>query len=274
MSEGPVSRSLASSRQLSHRGVSALERGDVATAERLLAQAVQACPVDAEARHHYAEALWQRHEPLRAVEQLDTALKITPEDIDLRIRAGQMRLEIGDLAGARREALEALDLKPKSPEAWLLRGQVEQRAGQLRAALASYQRVLGLESDQREALLALAEIYRQLGQPERALSNLQRLSDTYPPGDEPQSVVYLEGLALAALERRADALERLRVARTRGPESPELLFQLATLQLAEGQTDEARASLTNSLAVDPNHRASRELLGRIDVARSAVTQSR
>ena len=58
--EGPVSRSLADCRRLSQQGVVALDRGQQEKAETLLAKAVAACPVDAEARRRYAEALWRR----------------------------------------------------------------------------------------------------------------------------------------------------------------------------------------------------------------------
>jgi hypothetical protein len=42
--EGPVSRSLTASRQLSLRGVAAMEQGRDAEAQTLLAKAVTACP--------------------------------------------------------------------------------------------------------------------------------------------------------------------------------------------------------------------------------------
>ena len=50
--EGPVSRSLVTCRQLSQRGVSAMERGEYDSAETLLAGAVEACPVDVESRRN------------------------------------------------------------------------------------------------------------------------------------------------------------------------------------------------------------------------------
>ena len=57
--DGPVSQSLATSRQLSHRGVNALEHGDAQGAASFLGEAVKSCPADPQARAHYAEALWQ-----------------------------------------------------------------------------------------------------------------------------------------------------------------------------------------------------------------------
>src|SRR6185436_5930599 len=44
--QGPVSKSVAEARQLSQRGLGAMERGDMGAAEKLLGDAVKACPTD------------------------------------------------------------------------------------------------------------------------------------------------------------------------------------------------------------------------------------
>jgi Flp pilus assembly protein TadD len=264
--EGPVSRSLVTCRQLSQRGVSALERHDSKTAESLLGQAVTACPVDAEARRHYAEALWQNGERAKAVAQLDEALKLAGDDETLRVRVGEMRLTLGDIEAARRHASLAIELNPRSGAAWALRGRVMQQSGQPREALADYHRALGLLPDDRSVLLNLAETYRTLGEPHRALANLQRLSDTYASGEEPPQVLYLEGLALVALGRSADAVVSFTAARDRGPPTPDVLFQLASAQSQAGRDNDARQSVLQALALNPTHPASRELLARLDMA--------
>lgn len=268
--EGPVSRALATSRQLSHRGVNALERGDSQSAEKLLSQAVAACPADPEARRQYAEALWQRHEPLKAVEQLDAALRVAADDDALHIRAGQMRLEMGDQKGAQREATDALDLNPKSAEAWMLRGRVAQTSGQMMQAIADFQRVLGLEPNHRAALLALAEAYQQLNRPERTLANLQQLADTYPPGEEPQQVRHLEGRALLALGRAPEAIETLQMALAQGPPTAELLLHLAEAQYAAGQAEAARRGLLQALQLEPTNTACRTMLVQLEASRTLL----
>lgn len=265
--EGPVSRSLITCRQLSQRGVSALERQDVDTAESLLSQAVTACPVDAEARRHYAEALWQKGDQQKAIGQVDEALRLANDDGALHVRAAQMRLAVGDVEGARREAALAIELDPKSGAAWKLRGDVLRRSGQPRQALADYHRALSYLPENRDVLLALAETYRTLGEPQRALANLQSLADTYPSGEEPQQVFFLQGLALAALGRPGDAAESFVAARQRGQPTPELLYHLAAAEAQAGRENEARQNLQQALAIDPAHGPSRELLGRLEVTR-------
>ena len=67
----------------------------------------------------------------------------------------------------------------------------------------------GFAPDSPDVLLDVAIIYRESGQPERCLTTLHQLHDTYPPGEEPQSVLVLEGLALIDLGRPQQAIESL-----------------------------------------------------------------
>ncbi len=278
--EGPVSRSLATSRKLSHRGLGALERGDTPSAATLLSAAVEACPADAEAHRHYAEALWQLKEPHKALAQMDEALRLTPDDDTLHVRAGQMRLESGDVDGASREASLALDINPKAAQAWALRGQAAHRRGDLRQALNDFHRSLGYTPEDREVLLASAEVYRELNQPQRALLGLQTLADTYGPGEEPQQVLYLEGLALHALGRYDEAVTTFVAARDHGANTAELQWRIALAERAAGHVDRAREALDAALALDAKHPGCRtladELAGDMSVARTVpdMTQRR
>jgi tetratricopeptide (TPR) repeat protein len=265
--EGPVSRQLATSRKLSHRGVGALERGDARSAATLLHAAVESCPADAEAHRHYAEALWQLQEPDKALAQMDAALKLTPDDDALHVRAGQMRLETGDIEGASDEANQALHLNPKAASAWTLRGQVSHRRGDLRQALNDFNRALGYAPEDCDVLLASAEVYRELNQPQRALISLQNLADSYAPGEEPQRLLYLEGLAYHALGRYDEAASTLLAARQRGPNSADLQWRVALSQQAAGRYDLARQSVDEALALDPLHPGSRALADEMSVAR-------
>ncbi len=83
----------------------------------------------------------------------------------------------------------------------MLRGQVAAVAGNPRQALADYHRALGYAPGDRQIELLLAESYRQLNQPERALAALQSLAEGYSPGEQPQQLLYLQGLAQRACGR-------------------------------------------------------------------------
>src|SRR5438477_10976663 len=70
---GPVPTTLLECRQLSSRGVSAMQRHDFAQAETLLAEAVNTYGLDPEAHRQYAAVLWQRGARGKALAELDRA---------------------------------------------------------------------------------------------------------------------------------------------------------------------------------------------------------
>jgi tetratricopeptide (TPR) repeat protein len=254
--------------------MTALDRHDLAQAELLFSRAVEACPVDSEARRQYAEALWQRGNVGEAVAQLDEARRLTGDEPKLLVRAAEMRAAMGQLDESRSLVERAIDLDPRNPAALAIRGRVRRQLGQCREALADYHRALRYAPGDREVLLETAEVYRELGQPQRALTSLQCLADTYPPGEEPQKVLYLMGLAYEASGRYGDAAEVLAAARNRGPPSPELLCRLAEAEMQTGQTSTARRTAQQALSLEPSHSAARALLDRIDLAQDSAGMAR
>jgi tetratricopeptide (TPR) repeat protein len=264
---GPVPPELLTSRHYSQEGVAAMERADWSQAEGMLAKAVKACPNDAEARRHYAEALWHRGAREAAVAQMEQAVRIAGDDAGLHVRLAQMRLELGAVGPAHAEVELALNLDPKMPLAWATRGQVMRASGNLHEALADYHRALGYAPEDRQTLLEIAELHRLLDEPSRAIVSLQALADTYTPGEEPQQVFYLLGLAQSAMGRNDDAVESFSTALLRGQPNPELLAQLGESQRRAGRLDEAAAAAHEALALDPQNRPGLDLLSRIDTAR-------
>ena len=265
--EGPVSRSLATCRQFSQQGIAAAERGQHQQAEGLLEKAVEACPIDPEARRYYAETLWHRGARHEAIAQLEEAGRLANEDAMLRVRLAEMYLAIGQMGRARRTVEQALDLNPKLSAAWAIRGRVKRVGGQPGQALADYQRSLGYAPDDQHLLLEIAELYRELNQPQRALATLHNLADTYSPGEEPQQVLYLTGLAYVALGRYEDGVESISAALVREEPTPELFYSLGEAELLAGRPVEAAAAARHALTLQPGHQPSRELLGRLELAR-------
>lgn len=240
-----------------------MERGDWKRAESLLARAVQANPNDAEARRQYAEALGHRGARQEALAQVDEARRIAGEDPALIVRAGELSLALGQTAAAAQRADEALRLDPKFAPAWALRGRVAGASGQPREALADYHRALGYAPDDHAVAIQVAETYRQLNEPDRALVALQSLAARYSHGEEPQQLLYLQGLALGALGRHDDAAHCLAQAARRERPSGEILYRLAEAEMRSGHYAAAQSTLEQALAIEPDHAGSRELARRI-----------
>lgn len=264
--DGPISQSLVESRKLSRQGVAAMDRGQQGEAEKLLAKAVHACPSDLEARRNYAEVLWQRGARKEAIVEMEMVAKAVGEDPAFQVRMAEMYLGAGKTDKAAQSAQLALELDPKSASAWSIHGGVMQAAGQPQLALADYLHALSLDPHDRKILLEVAETYRITNQPDRALQALQTLADNYGPGEEPQQVLYLTGIAYMALGRNENAVESLRAAVGRDKPNSDLYCRLAEAELLAGHSREATAVAQQALAMQPQHGPSLELLQRIQVA--------
>ena len=264
---GPVPDSVAHCRQLAHQSIDAMESGQWGQAERLLAEAIETSPEDVEARRHYAEALAHRGAYHEALAQLSEAIRLDGDDPRLQVRAGELYLAVGDLPRARQQAEEGLDRDIDFGSAWALRGRVMRQAGDVPQALADLHRALERQPNDQQILLEVAELYRMRNQPDRALVALQRLADTYPPGEEPGEVLYLEGLAYLAVHRHAEAAECLYAASVRNGPNAEILYHLAQAEYGAGRHAEAEANLKQVFTIAPEHAPSRQLLQELTVAR-------
>jgi len=267
--QGPVSRSLRTSRQLSLRGAAAMEQGRADEARTLLAKAVKACPDDPEARHHYAEALWLCGEKDQATVELATAAEALDEDPSLKIRLAEMYLETGktDLALNRAEA--AIDMNPKMPGGWAVRGEVMHSAGRFEEALADYHRALGYAPGDRKLMMQVAAIYNRTNRPAQELATLQSLADSYSPGEEPQNVLRRMGTAMVALGRYDDGIESLSTALTRGSPTPDIFYHLSQAELSAGNPDRAAMAAREALALQPNHAPSQRMLEHLEATARA-----
>ena len=185
---------------------------------------------------------------------------------DEQIRIAQRQLELGQTALARQSAEHAVDLDPKSAAAWAMRGRATHAIGQAQAALADFHRALALAPDDRTILWEIADLYRELGRPQRALAAFSSLAGTYAPGEQPQRLLYSQGLAYTALGRYDDAVDVLSAAVIRQQPTAEIFYRLAEAQMLAGRAHHAATSAREALALDPRHEPSLRLLGRTELA--------
>ena len=263
LDRSPVSQSVAECRQLTQQGVNALDRGDWRRAESLLEKAVATSTSDVDARRNYAETLWHRGAKVEALAQLEAARKLVASDPGLTVRTGEMYLDMGQVNSAGQMVDEALRVDPKFAAAWSLRGRISSASGRPHEALADFQRSLGYAPDDYNVAILVAETYRQTNQPQQALVALQTLADRFPPGDAPQQVLHMQGLALGALGRHDDAARVLSQATQRERPSADLLCHLAQAEMQAGHMSRAQYALQQALSLDPQHPASQALSAQI-----------
>ncbi|MEX2317010.1 MAG: tetratricopeptide repeat protein [Pirellulales bacterium] len=271
---GPPPAEVAAAREMSMQGMAAVEGGQWDRAESLLRKSLETSPSDADSRRYLAEALWRRGATDQALTQIVAAAQLDGGDASLAVRAGEMLLAAGSAELALAQANQAIQLDSRLAAAWALRGRTYWHLHQPDRALADLHHALECQPNNRDVLLDVAGIYRQLGQPTRCLTTLHHLLDTYSPGEEPQQVLLMEGLALNDLGRGRQAADSLWAACRRGPPSAEILCLLAQVQTSIGEYDTAAASAQQALALDATHAASRALLAELAGRTTAIEPHR
>lgn len=271
--QGPTDESVITGRRLCQQGLEAMHGGRSIEAEAKFGQAIDSCPADYKARQYYAHALWQRGAADRAIAEMRSAIGLSGGDPRLMVELGQMHLSRGELSEAARHAELALQANAQLADAWTLRGDVLDKRGQSQAALDSYHRGLNYSPDDARLQMKVAEAYHRQGRPRRALATLQRLTDHYEPGHEPQRVLYLQGLSLAALNRNEEAVAMLTAASRQGPSSTTIMYHLAQSALKAGNLAAAHWAAEETLRLGVPPQDAKSLLARIESAQQAATQS-
>jgi predicted Zn-dependent protease len=87
--------------------------------------------------------------------------------------------------------------------------------------------------------------------------------DSYPSGEEPQSVLVMQGQTLMDLDRPQQAAEAFAAAIQHGPASADLYYSLAQSYSAAGRATEATAAAQQALTINGAHDPSRQLLAQL-----------
>jgi tetratricopeptide (TPR) repeat protein len=246
-----------------------MESGQWQQGEDLLRKAIQISPDDASTHRSLAEALWHRGARQEAVAEIEEAIEHDTNSSSLHVRAGEMDLATGAIDSALTHAERGIRTDPKSASAWALRGRCFLQKNQGDRALADLQHSLDFAPDDTDALLDVAKIYRQRGQAARSLTTVHHLLDTYPPSEESQQALTLEGLALMDLKRPQQACEVFAVVAKQGTPSADALYNLAQAYSAAGDLQQAITTAQQALALNASHQPSRELLAQL-ATRSAT----
>lgn len=97
----------------------------------------------------------------------------------LRLRA-LIRINSGDLTGARSDLNEALAINARDQNSLQLDGDLLMKLGQTEAAIAVYRQILGMDPSSRFALTSLGYALRAAGRDQDAERDFQRLAQAYP----------------------------------------------------------------------------------------------
>lgn len=108
--------------------------GDAARAEATLTAAIKLDPEDNELRIDRAEAMAQRGDFTSAIADLDVVLSRDPMKVDAYVFRASAYRQLGNTDRASKDLVTALEINPLNPEAFLERGMLNRLAGNMAAA--------------------------------------------------------------------------------------------------------------------------------------------
>jgi protein O-GlcNAc transferase len=187
------------------------QTGNLAEAERLYLELMQAAPQDASAPHFLGVVRAQQGRNREALALMDTALKLNPD----------------------------------APEILSNYGNVLRAEGRLNEALAAHDRALAIKPDYAPALNRRALVLRDLGQCEEALAAANQVLAVRPHDLE---ALNTSGIVLTDLGRYAEALESYDRALAVAPGFPDTLNNRALVLKILRRPDEALVAVERALA--------------------------
>ena len=228
--------------------VTSYEHGNFARAEEILRQVVDAEPRLAAAWHMRGLIARRNEDTVRASEYFAAAVSRAPTSSTYSRDLG-ISLLARDL---KREALETLEraiaLDPEDAAAQFYLGNALLLSGRPFEATHHLNLTLQLEPDSAAAHCSLAAAYRACGRPQEAVAAANAALALSPRYTEA-----LNNLALANcdLGHYPEAIKALRTASTSDPEDESLLNNLGVALHANGQREEAERVLKSALELKP-----------------------
>lgn len=249
-------------------GFNALQRGDVATAEREFIAALRENPNQSDALGGLGVIRMQQNEMGQAQALLERAVAQpggakkwnkglnTARYWNLVAESAQAQSR-GDVATARRQLDQAIRLDGRTPAARSALARLQVESGDLAGGERGFRAVLASHKDDPEAFSGLVGVLAQRGQSQEALKLIERLTPEQQSkiGGMAQLRASMATGRAAAAERRGDmqgARDALESALRDDPNNPWIRFDLATQYLKTGDRAQARGLVDGLLVSHPN----------------------
>jgi len=237
-------------------GVVALQKGDLATAERHITAALAGKPKDAAALNNLGTVLLRAKRLDEAREQFERAAKAQPAFADAQSNLGNVLRQLGRVAESVAPLKRAYGANSKSATIADLLGASLIETGDGRGAAAVFETSVKARPQDAKAWLHLAVASEAAGNPRRALEAADR-SLALAPDAEAHGA---RGRALASLGDSVAAREAFVAATTLAPGSAQAHHNFGVFLREQGDLAAATARLREALRLDPSLTAAHEAL--------------
>jgi tetratricopeptide (TPR) repeat protein len=215
-------------------GELAFERGDLGAAESSFRQVLRWDADDVEARIYLGTILADTKREAEAVEHLERAVALAPENFLPHYSLGALHAAAGRGEEARDHLRRALE-REELPQAYFLLGMVELDAGRSGAAVAAFERAVELDDEFEDAIYYLGLAYLERRWRRKALECFRRVQEM-----DPQRLQYQEAVRL--VEGESEGAPPL-------PAEAEALLREASQASAAGEAERAIAQLQRAARV-------------------------
>jgi predicted O-linked N-acetylglucosamine transferase (SPINDLY family) len=230
-------------------GVIAGQLGDYPRAIELLDKAIAVYPDNAAFHSNRGVALKALGELDAAVASYDNAIALAPDRADAHFNRGVALQELGQPEAAIASYDSAIALHPEYAEAYANRGVALQETGQLEAAIASYDKAIAIRPDYAEAHSSRGIALRKMEQLDAAVASFDVAIILKPDYAEAYSN---RGNALQALKRLEDAVASYDQAIALRPDYAEAYSNRGVALQELGRLDAAVASYDTAIALRPD----------------------
>jgi tetratricopeptide (TPR) repeat protein len=219
---------------------------------------IEASPEDHRARFLLAMLLDARERRSEAIDQLNRAIALAPDQAEYLVALGQLQVQAGQYAAARTSLNAAVRLNPNAAAAYVLLARLARREGQREEAERQVRLALRASPDWPEAQLLAGSLATERGDHAEATRLLGPLAERFPKDPAIQAALGQAFLAGGMLDF---AEQSLRNAVALAPKAVHPRLALADLLMRSGCFDEARGLLAAALTDDPQNTVARVRLG-------------
>lgn len=234
---------------LAEQAIRTHQTGDLAEAERLYMQILNADPGLFGPRYYLGIMRLQQGRHADAAALLDEALKITPGNLGALMHHGMALQGAGRPAEALASFEKALELQPNLPEALYNRGVALADLQRYELALESYDRALVIQPEMISALMNRGIVLTHVGSLDEALASFDRVLVLQPSNI---AAMNSRGLTLRALQRLPEAAAAYERALSLNPGYADARYNLGVVLLDQQRASEALAAFESVMAERSN----------------------